>query len=217
MGQNYSKKSDAKSGNEYVQATEYFDAYVMHCMMQIPERWNEYLVAPIMNDSKEALHNVINANCCYVRYDKKSSLEDVIAAYDSRIKYLEEALRYFRCFNFDFDRLMAQTDLCAKENKRLTKALHKILQDENVISDDAAADSIPKNVSITLHYHIDSIEFKSVNGHSSMKLRLDEKKKDNILKYESKATKLIAERLTVDRQQRNAFRKRLTATGVSVL
>ena len=104
-------------GDAYVRAVQKFDSYTLHVMLNCPDRWRKYLVTPIVNDTRRVADDAVKANSCYVRMDGKSSLEDVIAAYDVRISFLEYAMHAFGQFECDLDRMMRQVDLFTSERK----------------------------------------------------------------------------------------------------
>ena len=133
VSKNGTKGRQDGGGDAYVRAAQKFDSYTLHVMLNCPERWREYLVTPITNDTRRIADDAVMANSCYVRMDRQSSIEDVITAYDQRISCLEDALRTFGQFECDLDRLMGQVDLFASERKRLASLLCRVLRDDGFV------------------------------------------------------------------------------------
>ena len=203
------KQRYASDGNEYVRVTLDFDSRVLSAMVRMPDVWKDYIVTPIVTDSKRIAADVVRANACYVRVDSKSDMNDVLRAYDERIKCLEDALRTFKQFDFDFERLMSQVDLLTHEKHRLTNTMLNVLQKQEKANAKEGNDTkVP--VDVILHYRIDTLEYRAINGRSSMRLGLDAHKCDVILACEAKSRDLVAKRLTNDRQQRHAYASRLS-------
>ena len=81
VSKNGAKGRQDGGGDAYVRAAQKFDSYTLHVMLNCPERWREYLVTPITNDTRRIADDAVMANSRYVRMDRQSTLEDVIAAY----------------------------------------------------------------------------------------------------------------------------------------
>ena len=216
VSKNDTKGRQNGGGDAYVRAAQKFDSYTLHVMLNCPERWREYLVTPITNDTRRIAGDTVMANSFYVRMDRQSSLEDVIAAYDQRISCLEDALRTFGQFECDLDRLMGQVDLFASERKRLASLLCRVLRDDGFVPNvngngchngDETGTREPVNV-LEVRYKFDCVEYTTCYGQTHMRLGFDARKRDIMLGYERDARKLISERLAKDRQQRAAYRSR---------
>lgn len=215
VSKNGTKGRQDGGGDAYVRAAQKFDSYTLHVMLNCPERWREYLVTPITNDTRRIADDAVMANSCYVRMDRQSTLEDVIAAYDQRISYLEDALHTFGQFECDLDRLMGQVDLFASERKRLASLLCRVLRDDGFVPDvngggcrnGDKTDTCKSNV-LEVKYKLDCVEYTTCYGQTRMRLGFDARKRNIMLGYERDARKLISERLAKDRQQRAAYRSR---------
>ena len=77
VSKNDTKGRQNGGGDAYVRAAQKFDSYTLHVMLNCPERWREYLVTPITNDTRRIANDTVMANSCYVRMDRQSALEDV--------------------------------------------------------------------------------------------------------------------------------------------
>lgn len=208
------KRSDG--GDAYVRAAQKFDSYTLHVMLNCPDRWREYLVTPIVEDTRRIADDTVKANSCYVRMDRQASLEDVIAAYDRRISYLEDAMHAFGQFECDLGRMMSQVDLFASERKRLAALLYRVLRDDGVAfsvngGDDAGHEQDADGITevLDVRYKLDCVEYTTCIGQARMRIGFDARRRDIILRYEHEARQMISERLTKDRRQRAAYRKRL--------
>lgn len=205
------KRSDG--GDAYVRAAQKFDSYTLHVMLNCPDRWREYLVTPIVEDTRRIADDTVKANSCYVRMDRQ---EDVIAAYDRRISYLEDAMHAFGQFECDLGRMMSQVDLFASERKRLAALLYRVLRDDGVAfsvngGDDAGHEQDADGITevLDVRYKLDCVEYTTCIGQARMRIGFDARRRDIILRYEHEARQMISERLTKDRRQRAAYRKRL--------
>ena len=215
VSKNDTKGRQNGGGDAYVRAAQKFDSYTLHVMLNCPERWREYLVTPITNDTRRIANDTVMANSCYVRMDRQSALEDVITAYDQRISYLEDALRTFGQFECDLDRLMGQVDLFTSERKRLASLLCRVLRDDGFVPNvncgghrnGDETDTHKPNV-LEVRYKLDCVEYTTCYGQTRMRLGFDARKRDIMLGYERDARKLISGRLAKDRQQRAAYRSR---------
>lgn len=203
-------------GDAYVRAAQKFDSYTLHVMLNCPDRWREYLVTPIVEDTRRIADDTVKANSCYVRMDRQASLEDVIVAYDRRISYLEDAMHTFGQFECDLERMMSQVDLFASERKRLALLLFRVLRDDGIAfsvngGDDAGHEQDADGVAevLDVRYKIDCVEYTTCVGQTHMKIGFDARRRDIMLRYEHDARQMVSERLTKDRQQRAAYRKRL--------
>lgn len=139
-------------------------------------------------------------------------------------------MRTFGKFECDLDRMMRQVDLFASERKRLTALLCRIMREQgmapvsdnghSVTSDDTGGSSTTGCDDQTRHidavkvmYKVDCVEYSTCLGQTRMKIGFDARKRDVMLRYEHDAHQKIADRLTKDRQQRSAYRRRLTAAS----
>lgn len=208
--------SGTMAGDAYVRAAQKFDSYTLHVMLNCPDRWREYLVTPIVEDTRRIADDAVKANSCYVRMDRQASLEDVITAYDKRISYLEDAMHAFGQFECDLGRMMSQVDLFTSERKRLASLLCRVLRDDGVAfsvngGDDAGHEHGTEGTAevLDVRYKLDCVEYTTCIGQTRMRIGFDARRRDIMLGYEHEARQMISERLTKDRQQRAAYRKRL--------
>lgn len=82
-----SKQQKKENGDAYVRAAQQFDSYTLSVMLCCPDRWRDYLIDPIVHDTRRIADDAMMANACYVRMDKQSTLDDVIVASTSASRY----------------------------------------------------------------------------------------------------------------------------------
>ena len=198
MSRKYTPKK--ATGREYVDyATKFTSLTILNCQ-KLPEKWDDYLLSPLVNTAKEIEDIVVAANRIYIN-EGNMAPDALVAAYSERIQELQKALRLFSVFDVSFDRLCSYVDISFSEKTRLKNLLIGIIHDAQQEDDKL------KQLEIKVVSRGSDMEYISVGGKRCLRLMLTSKGKDLWLKAEREAEQYIRNRLDADKKAVNRLQK----------
>lgn len=168
--------------------------------MRLPDRWNDFLLRPLILKAQEIESMVVRANAIYIN-EKVQGSAAAIEAYAERIHQLQQALRVFKDYDMSFDHLVNYVDITGAEKRRLKNVLLEIIQEEKRLNPDV------KDVEIRVISRAKDMEYRSAAGDKVFTLKLTAKNKDHWLDVEAEARTLITERIENDKKAINRLRK----------
>lgn len=200
MGRYHQERT--KTGREYVDATRKFAAITLERCMRLPDKWNEYLLRPLILKTQEIEGLVIRANAIYIN-EKNQNADIAIEAYEQRIHMLQQALRVFKDYDTSFEHLMNYVDIAGAEKRRLKNLLLEIIKEEK--------EKNPETKEIEIHVisRPKDMEYQSTGAVKTFTLKLTAKNKDHWIDVEADARTLVAERIENDKKAINRLKKNL--------
>ena len=186
-------KEKVKTGNEYVLMMQNLYAYTLNKCMKLPQRWYETILKPVIEPIKKARNYTVKANRVYIDF-KNQNTDELINSIKERDNYLFEALREISVFDMAFNDLLSYIDIENQEKIRIKEKL------ENIIKTIKKENEELKNIEIKIAYRENEMNFVSVAGINSTKLKLTSQNINYWLTLEINAENKIKQRISKDKQ-----------------
>lgn len=198
MSQKYKKAKP--TGREFVDSTTKFCSSTISYCLKLPKRWETTILKPLLDTAQQIETIVVAANRIYIN-ENNMEPGSLIEAYTERIHELQKALRLFTVFDVAFDRMMSYIDVAGEEKRRLKNLVLDIIREAQ------EQDEQLKSLDIRVISRATDMEYVSLAGTKSMRLKLTKKGRDAWLAAESEAEGYIKQRVEADKRAVNRLQK----------
>ena len=189
-----SDRPSAKEKELYFVSAKKLYSQTVYTTNRFPKSWDE----PYCRHLREAAHEVavkcILANSVYIGTGKPLT-EDHIKAFEERIQYLYEALRYLKVFNIEAELLLSNIDFSCTMLETLETAISRILREHDNV----------QGVTVQIDGKFDFV-FHSIAGREEVKLPATDSVIKRLIQAKIDTEDNIRKRINSDRAIVKSFR-----------
>ena len=184
MGRYYEKPGKQDAGGEYSFAAKDFSAYCKSILANLPRKWLEIYVRPILGAVTDLEKAIVYAESVYFPYGDE---EGVREACTERMGFLVDAMRAYNHFEYLFEELCMHMDDVNNEGWRIAGIIKAAMEQEN------------PEAGIRVHFEPDRMHYIAVNGTERTSLHFTAHKKEVLSGKASKCIEEIKKRYRMDK------------------